>query len=111
MTDNKFIEAEIENKFNQLLTKIPDIIKTNKLEEEDTDFFNFSVIDIYHNTLQTIIDIINDVVRILDNSKLENSTYIKSIIAIFFDDSRMFYVGIIFIILSFVIYFIDGATI
>ena len=111
MTDNKFIEAEIENKFNQLLTKIPDIIKTNKLEEEDTDFFNFSVIDIYHNTLQTIIDIINDVVRILDNSKLENGTYIKSIIAIFFDDSRMFYVGIIFIILSFVIYFIDGATI
>jgi len=107
------IEKEIETKFNQLLERIPDIIKNNSRKDE-TDFFNFSIIDIYHNTLQTIINIINDIIRVIDNtSGLEtiNNNYLKAILMIFFEESRMFYVGIILIILSFVIYFIDGATI
>jgi len=111
--DNKFIEKQIETKFNQLLAKMPDIIKNNNKKDE-TDFFNFSIIDIYHNTLQTIINIINDIIRVIDNTsgtEAMNNNYLKSILMIFFEESRMFYVGIILIILSFVIYFIDGATI
>ena len=113
MSENTFIEKEIETKFNQLLAKIPDIIKKDNKKDE-TDFFNFSIIDTYHNTLQTIIDIINDIVRILDNKtgdQIIDNNYLKSILMVFFQESRMFYLGIILIILSFVIYFIDGATI
>ena len=108
--NKKFIEGEIENKFNQLLTNLPNIIKSD-FKKDETDFFNFSIVDIYHNTLQTIIDIINDIIRILDNSDGDINNYLKAILMVFFNESRRFYVGIIFIILSFVIYFIDGATI
>jgi len=41
---------------------------------------------------------------IIDNS---SSNYFTNIIMVFFKDYRMFYIGIILIILSFVIYFID----
>lgn len=108
MNNNKIIEEEIEKKFNQLLSKLPDIIKKEDIKN-DTDFFNFSILDIYNNTMQTIIDIINDIIMILDNGNSNN--YLKSILLIAFNESRMFYIGIILVILSFVIYFIDGATI
>jgi len=108
MSENKIIEEVIEKKFNQLLEKMPDIIKTDTKKDED-DFFNFSIIELYNNTMKTMIDIINDVIRILDNNNKES--YFRNIFQIFFSENRMFYIGIILIILSFVIYFIDGATI
>jgi len=107
MNNNKLIEDIIEKKFNQLLKEIPSFIKTEK--KEDIDYFNFSIIDLYNNTLQTIIDIINEFMRILDNTNRNN--YLISFLDIFFKEKRLFYIGIILIILSFVIYFIDGATI
>ena len=108
MSENKIIEEAIEKKFNQLLEKMPDIIKTDNKKDQD-DFFNFSIIELYNNTMKTMIDIINDIIRILDNNNKES--YFRNIFQIFFNENRMFYIGIILIILSFVIYFIDGATI
>jgi|UniRef100_A0A6C0LGM2 hypothetical protein len=61
---------------------------------------------IYKNTMQTIIDIINEVFTFINNP----STY-KEFKEIFFKKERLFYIGIIFVILSFVIYFIDGVSI
>jgi len=107
----KIIEETIEKKFNQLLEEIPNFKKdiTNEIKIEN-DFFNFSILETYQNTIQTIIDIINDMTRIIDNTSDYNN-YFKTFLNIFFDENRMFYIGIILIILSFVIYFIDGATI
>ena len=48
MENNKIIEDTIEKKFNQLITQIPTIINQNKIKDE-TDFFNFSLSEIYHN--------------------------------------------------------------
>jgi hypothetical protein len=107
MSDNKIIEETIEKKFNQLLKEIPDVFKEKKKDEDD--FFNLSLLDIYHNTLKTIIDIINETLKIFDNTNRDN--YLMTFLNIFFKEKRMFYIGIILIILSFVIYFIDGATI
>lgn len=107
MSDNKIIEETIEKKFNQLLKEIPEIFKEKKRDEDD--FFNLSIIDIYNNTLKTIIDIINETLKIFDNTNRDN--YLMTFLNIFFKEKRMFYIGIILIILSFVIYFIDGATI
>jgi len=111
MSDNiKIIEKEIENKFNQLLANMPNITKNDNIID-NSDFFNLSIIDIYHNTLQTIIDIINDIMIIIDNGNGNINNYLKAILRILSNESRFFYLGIILIILSFVIYFIDGATI
>jgi hypothetical protein len=112
-TDNdeykKIIENTIETKFNQLLETIPKFI--NKEERKDTDdFFNISILDIYKNTIQTIIDIINEITHLLDITKNYDNIF-RKILRIFFKNERMFYIGIILIILSFIIYFIDGASI
>jgi len=112
-TDNdeykKIIENTIETKFNELLETIPKFI--NKEERKDTDdFFNISILDIYRNTIQTIIDIINEITHLLDITKNYDNIF-RKILRIFLKNERMFYIGIILIILSFIIYFIDGASI
>jgi hypothetical protein len=112
-TDNdeykKIIENTIETKFNQLLETIPKFI--NKEERKDTDdFFNISMLDIYRNTIQTIIDIINEITHLFDITKNYDNIF-RKILKILFKNERMFYIGIILIILSFIIYFIDGASI
>lgn len=63
---------------------------------------------IYKNTMQTIIDIINEVVIVIDNPSIN---LYKDLKEIFLKQDRIFYIGIIFVILSFVIYFIDGVSI
>jgi hypothetical protein len=105
----KIIETTIETKFNQLLDSIPKFINKEERIDKD-DFFNISIIDIYKNTIQTIIDIINDTTHLLDISNNYQNIYQK-ILKILFKNERMFYIGIILIILSFIIYFIDGASI
>ena len=106
--NKKFIEETIEKKFNQFIQEVPNLKRDISKEIEiENDFFNFSIIDTYQNMMQTIIDIINDVIRILDNKQ----NIFKNLLLIFFNENRLFYIGIILIILSFVIYFIDGATI
>lgn len=105
------IEKLIESKFNQSLKEVPNLKRDIKKEiDNEDDFFNFSIINTYQNTIQTIIDIINDTTRIIDNTS-DYNTYFKNFLNIFLSHKRMFYVGIILIILSFIIYFIDGATI
>lgn len=107
----KFIETLIENKFNQFIETTPSFKRDIRKEIEiEDDYFNFSIKDTYQNTFQTIIDIINDMTQIIDNSGNYNN-YFKTFLAIFFNENRLFYIGIILIILSFIIYFIDGATI
>lgn len=66
---------------------------------------DLSVGKIYENTIQTIIDIINEIVYITDNKN-----FYQQIINIVNKNDRLFYIGIILIILSFVIYFIDGVS-
>jgi hypothetical protein len=103
------IEKIIETKFNQFLKEVPNLKRDIKKEiEKEDDFFNFSIKNTYQNTIQTIIDIIDDTTRIIDNSNTYNY---KNYLKIFFDENRMFYIGIILILFSFIIYFIDGATI
>jgi hypothetical protein len=71
------------------------------------DITDLNIGVIYTNTMQTIIDIINDIVLLFDNPSKNIYTDLKNVLL---KKERQFYVGIIFIILSFVIYFIDGVT-
>jgi hypothetical protein len=71
------------------------------------DIADLNIGVIYKNTMQTTIDIINDIVLLFDNPSKNMYTELKNVL---FKKERQFYVGIIFIILSFVIYFIDGVS-
>ena len=71
------------------------------------DITDLNIGVIYTNTMQTIIDIINDIVLLFDNPSKNIYTDLKNVLL---KKERQFYVGIIFIILSFVIYFIDGVS-
>jgi len=72
------------------------------------DITELNIGTIYKNTMQTIIDIINDIILLTDNSSSNIYNDLKEIL---FKKERQFYIGIIFVILSFVIYFIDGVSI
>lgn len=110
---NKYIETTIENKMNDLIQSLK-IHNNNSNTDKPlnkNDIINNSISDIYKNTIQTIIDIINEIMIIIDNSSFNNNynyNYYYNIIYVFFKENRMFYIGIILIILSFVIYFIDN---
>lgn len=107
-----FIEKTIENKFNQILDKIP-IFNTPQINTDNIFYYNLNFYDIYKNTMNTVIDIINDVINLIDEKKYinDNNIFYKKLFDIFFNKKRLFYIGIILVLLSIIIYFIDGATI
>jgi hypothetical protein len=105
----KYIENQIELKLNSLLKTLPDTIPKN---QNIKPIYNLTIKELYKNTLQTLIDIINDIVDVYSKKDyINNNNYIFILYNIFTKDNRKIYVGIIFIILSFIIYFIDGASI
>ena len=106
---DKFIEKNIENKINNLLETLPDNVKN--IKNNNNNFYDLSLRDVYKNTLQTIIDIINDISNAYSNEYIDNNNYIYIIIDILSKEERRLYVGIILLFLSFIIYFIDGASV
>jgi len=105
----KYIETQIELKLNSLLKTLPDTIPKN---QNIKPIYNLTIKELYKNTLQTLIDIINDIVDVYSKKNyINNNNYIFILYNIFTKDNRKIYVGILFIILSFIIYFIDGASI
>ena len=104
----KFIEKNIENKINNLLETLPNNVKNIK---NNNNFYDLSLRELYKNTLQTIIDIINDISIAYSKEYIDNNNYIYIIIDILSKEERRLYVGIILLFLSFILYFIDGASV
>jgi hypothetical protein len=107
---DKFIEKNIENKINNLLESLPDNVKNIK-NNNNNNFYDLSLRELYKNTLQAIIDIINDISIAYSNEYIDNNNYIYIIIDILSKEERRLYVGIILLFLSFILYFIDGASV
>lgn len=105
---DSIIEKNIEKKINNLLETLPDNIKEIK---EQQNFYDLSLKDLYKNTLQTIIDILNDITIAYNNGYVDDSNYIYIIINILSKEERRLYIGIILLFFSFIIYFIDGVSI
>jgi hypothetical protein len=104
----KYIEKQIESKLNSLLETLPDKIPKDL---QIKPIYNLTIKELYKNTLQTLIDIINDVVDAYSKKDyINNNNYIYILYDIFTKDNRKIYVGIMILILSFIIYFIDGAS-
>jgi short-subunit dehydrogenase len=79
----------------------------------DGNVLDMSVRSLYTGTLQTAIDVIDDVSNILVDNK-ENSMSAdavrRSIVSVFLQPERRLYLGIWLVFLSFVVYFIDSST-
>lgn len=105
----KYIEKQIEIKLNSLLETLPDKIpKDIKVKP----VYNLTIKELYKNTLQTLIDIITDIVDVYSKKDYVNSNnYIYILLSIFMKDDRKIYVGIMLVVLSFIVYFVDGVSV
>jgi len=105
---NTYIESTVENKINSMI----DVIKDNNENNKNKMIYQYTLHELYINTLQYMIDIINDISDFLSiNHKNEsNQEYREKLFNIFFKDDRILYTGIILIFLSLILYFIDGVS-
>jgi len=105
---NTYIESTIENKINSMIN----VIKDNNENNKNKMIYQYTIHELYINTMQYMIDIINDISDFLSiNHKNEtNQEYREKLFNIFFKDDRILYTGIILIFLSLILYFIDGVS-
>jgi len=105
----KYIEKQIEIKLNSLLETLPDKIPKDL---QTKPIYNLTIKELYKNTLQTLIDIITDIVDVYSKKDYVNSNnYIYILLSIFTKDDRKIYVGIMLVVLSFIVYFVDGVSV
>jgi uncharacterized protein YjgD (DUF1641 family) len=105
----KYIEKHIEEKLNSLMLTLPDKLPEKNIAKP---IYKLTIKELYKNTLQNMIDIINEITEAYsrkDYYDVQNYMYV--VIDILSKDDRKTYVGIIIIFLSFIIYFIDGASV
>lgn len=109
------IEETIDEKsktlkqINEFLNKYPGVVSKDR--NPATPFFELSVKELYRRTLQTCIDIINDVSTIFSQQKyMSKTTFRRKFFEIFSKSERRLYVGIMLIFLSFILYFVDSTA-
>lgn len=104
----KYIEENVEKKINQLFDVLPQDINANTPKM----IYEYTVYELYSGTIQTIIDIINEMTELYsDKNYLDSQAFRKRIFDIIFKADRKIFVGITFVVLSFILYFIDGADV
>lgn len=114
LTDDILNDGEKEkeknlNMMNDFLEKYPTIIPKDR--NPATPVFELSVKELYKRTLQTIIDIINDISELVTQKDYMSQTaFQRNAFKIFTAPKRRLYIGIILIIISFMLYFIDSSA-
>ena len=99
----------IIKKINAFLLQYPLIKNPDKIS--DTPILSLSIREIYKNTLQTAIDLINDMSDVITRKDtLSNAQFRRLMFKTFTEPSRRFYVGIWLVFFSFVAYFIDSTV-
>lgn len=106
---NRYIEEKIEDKFN----KIEETENSTKKKVDEKKIHELSVHELYQNTMQYLINVIDDISDFLsvNHSNLSNHEYRNKIYEIFLNNDRILYTGIILIFISLVIYFIDNTSV
>lgn len=80
-------------------------------ERENVHILELPLGEIIRRTLQTAVDILNDLTRILtDRHYMSDTTFRRKLFVIFTTPERRLYVGIWLVMLAFVLYFIDSAA-
>lgn len=118
---NQLVTDEIADK-----TAEPDLIPTlaettlteaaTELQKTDVkftkkEFSKLTINQIYDNTIKTMIAIINDISDLISEKEIITTTeFRRRLVDIFFMKERRMYVGIVLILVSFILYFIDSST-
>tara|TARA_B100001540_G_scaffold303926_1_gene313103 strand:- start:8165 stop:8581 length:417 start_codon:yes stop_codon:yes gene_type:complete len=105
---SSYIEKTIENKFNKAIDEIIPL----KKENNNKMVYEYTIHELYQNTMQYLIDVINDVADFIsiDHKNDTNKEFRNKLFNIFLNENRKLYTGIILIILSLIIYFVDGVS-
>tara|TARA_B000000437_G_scaffold219053_2_gene199700 strand:+ start:2209 stop:2625 length:417 start_codon:yes stop_codon:yes gene_type:complete len=105
---SSYIEQTIENKFNKAINELIPL----KKEKENKMVYEYTIHELYQNTMQYLIDVINDVANFIsiDHKNDSNKEFRNKLLNIFLNENRKLYTGIILIILSLIIYFVDGVS-
>ena len=105
---NKYIEEKVESEIN----KVINVINYDKKKYNNKMIYEYSINELYENTINTIINMIHDISDFLsiNHTNISSEEYRNNIFKIFFSTERKLYTGIILIILSFILYFIDGVS-
>lgn len=102
-------QEKMVQKIQEFLDKYPTTLPPEK--NPSTPWVKLPLQEIYKRTLQTAIDVIVDVSSILSQKDfLSNASFRRKLVLAFTREDRRLYIGIWFIVLSFVIYFIDSAA-
>lgn len=102
------LEKYIENKINQIL----DVLPPNPNIKIEKMIYEYTAFELYESTIQTAIDIINDLSALnVERKYMQNKQLTTRLMQIFLAPERKLFVGIILVVLSFILYFIDGASV
>lgn len=98
---------KVVNTINRFLDEYPKTLKPTP----DDPWINLPVKTIFKKTIETMIDIINDVSTILSQSnKYSAAEFRRQLVNVFLREDRRLYVGLWIIFISIVLYFIDAAA-
>lgn len=108
--ENEVGEKEkVLKQINDFLGKYPTLIPKDK--NPTTPVTELSIKEIYRRTLQAIIDIIQEISELItQRNYISQATFRRRLFEIFTTPERRLYMGIVLIILSFILYFIDSAA-
>ena len=106
-----------EEEENTFLNKINNYIKNKENAFiEENKLQNITINTLINNTLNTLYSIINDISKLKISEDTENEWWKKwsklaeEVLYILFRPERAFYIGIILIIISILVYFIDVSS-
>ena len=109
--DNNDVYNNLMNKETYVLDTVNNLINNEKKKKETKkQFYNLSLKELTIKLLKTIIDIINEISIILVDPLNKNNNILYTLMKCrktFTKRDRIIYVGIILIIISILIYFID----
>lgn len=101
--------AVVEQKINKFLADYPKSIPSDT--KKDTLITNLSIKEVYRRCLTVMIDVINDISRILgERDALSAADFRRQLFYAVTNPERRLYVGIWLIFLSVVLYFIDSSS-
>lgn len=101
--------AALEKKINTFLDVYP---KTQPMDKrKDAPVTELSIREIYRRCLNVMIDIVNDISRILsERDTLSSADFRRQLFYAATTPERRLYVGMWLVFISFVLYFIDAST-
>ena len=85
--------------------------KTLSIPMTKKDFSKLTTEQVYNNTIKTVVAITNDFGELISEKEmLSNTEFRRKLLGMFLLEDRRMYVGIVLILLSFIIYFIDTSA-